>query len=164
MRDGEIHVPMTVSRNVIQKELEYYGFENVRESSITVESLAEARKIFSNFSENIYEEVDAIDNAIKECKNKIYKYDIQKSAIKTAHTLYVRSARSEGRKRFKVRLTSQTDIQVAATALSKSDEMSCLKKGLRAYGFVLENVLNDNGENHSFYGLENFIDFFLRIE
>lgn len=164
MRDGEIHVPMTVSRNVIQKELEYYGFENVRESTITAESLAEARKIFSSFSENMYEEVDAIDNAINECKDQIYQYEIQKSAIKTAHTLYVRSASSEGSKYFTVRLTNQTEIKIATTALSKSDKMSYLKKSLHAYGFVLEKVIDDRGESDSFFGCEQFVDFFLRIE
>ena len=90
MRDGEVHLPVTESRQAIAKEFQYYGID-VMEKTIHQGTL-EGGKILTTASGNVFEEIDEINQAIEKAKKEMKAQETKKHAIKAAHSLFLRAA------------------------------------------------------------------------
>lgn len=116
MRDGEVNLPMTVSKKAFLKEMEYYGFDNVDDSSIAIGNVADATCITNAVSEDAYEQIESLEASIKEAQGNIEKWEAWIKATKLAHMLFVRSTGQEKTDdRLTVRLAHRTDQILAFT-------------------------------------------------
>jgi hypothetical protein len=103
MRDRQVSLPMTVSVSGFRQDLEYYGFDNVKESCINVGTPAEAGPLFGTLTGNFYSDMDEFEDLIKESEDNTAKLKRQQCSLKMAHEVFGRSASMHGNGPHKIR-------------------------------------------------------------
>ena len=163
LRDHEINLPMTESREAMHKELEYYGLCMATHSSdttldengnataaaaaaastrpvIKLGTPVEAARVIAAMDSNIGEELDALDVEIESHKKIIQDYIHRKDAVKVARNVFQRSVLKyetaiEQGTEFTVEIV-QKDEKDAAYKASKY-VLEFLKEKLATYGLLL---------------------------
>ena len=164
LRDHEINLPMTESREAMHKELEYYGLCMATHSSdttldengnataaaaavaastrpvIKLGTPVEAARVIAAMDSNIGEELDALDVEIESHRKIIQDYIHRKDAVKVARNVFQRSVLKyetaiEQGTEFTVKIV-QKDEKDAAYKASKY-VLEFLKEKLATYGLLL---------------------------
>jgi BTB/POZ domain len=93
MRDRQVTLPMTVSVSAFRQDLDYFGFDNAKETtsaSITVGTPAEAGALFTTLMGNYHFDLDKFEALIKESENQTKSLQQQKCSLKIAHEIFGR--------------------------------------------------------------------------
>lgn len=144
MRHGEVYLPVTESYDAFRRDLGFYGFQNVEDSSIIAGTL-EGGQILTTTSSNLYEENDALEEAIMVHKKKINEIELHQKSNNTAHQLFVRSSSVKEGDTVKISLIAQ-DEKTQAFFSFKYD-MDYLRNRLEQHGLKL---LHENGESRGY--------------
>lgn len=106
MRDGQVFLPVTVSKFAFLLDLEYYGFDAEQDAissttgsappskGIHQGNLAEVSQILATVEGNIEADLKALDETIGRHNKEIKQCERKKAALKTAHALFLRISRS----------------------------------------------------------------------
>ena len=138
MRDREVNLPMTESREAFINEMLYFGFDDIDEGSISLGTIGEAGKVVAAVSGNLHNELEDLSASIARWKKKIEFAQKKQEALKLAHSLFVRSSSGGNNgSRSSVRIKEGDDFNIART-LDIYDDMNHLKECLfDRYGIVL---------------------------
>ena len=159
MRDGEVNLPMTVSKSAFLKEMEYYGFGNVEDSSIVAGTLEEAGDVLAAVSNNVQDDIEAVNLSIRKWEKTIGEGKKKVAALKAGHFLFQRSNGKKGQDgRVTVRLTDEQDKETVWEAFGGS--ISHMDKGylescLGKYGLEL---VSAKGPRTFFSQYDEYID------
>lgn len=146
MRDRQVSLPMTVSVSGFRQDLEYYGFDNVKESCINVGTPAEAMPLFGTLTGNLYSDIDEFDDLIKESERKTWNLKRQKNSLKMAHQVFGRCASMQGNGPHTIRFEKEDARSCASAALSVGlgEDSGYLKEYLaNYYGLGLVSVTTE---------------------
>lgn len=151
VRDRQVHLPMTESREAFQKELEYYGFDDIQEDAIVIGTVAEAGRIMGAVAGNMHQELADIDVSIKGWQKQIQEATMLKTSLKVAHALYLRSHDdSLGKGNFTLKVNETEDLEkIRAATDDNHGNYSCeiLAETLKRYGLELVSLLFENKSN-----------------
>ena len=169
IRDGEVHLPVTVSKAALLRDFEYFGFTDVDEDNI-YEIMDIPRKALGNFyyrlrvhiSEQFKEKLDEADKEIAHHRSCIKETELKRSCLIVAHACYVKfTPTSKGEKR-EIRLEPSSNVvnssgeklgdhlvRVFKCASSESSESARFNEELAAYGLQGE-ASSSHPEYHSF--------------
>ena len=136
MRDRRVHLPMTVSSSAFQSDLEYYGFDNVKQASITAWTPAEAGHLFAAVSGNIADDLAAFDKRKKEV-------DLRKHSYKAAHAIFLKSTAMDAHqeRRFQIKFDDKYDtVMDIDTGTKNGKNKKYLRDYLLPYGLTLHSI------------------------
>jgi hypothetical protein len=143
MRDGQVHLPLTISKKAFLKDMDYLGFtdKDINESSIHVATVAQAEEIVASVSDNLHEEIDKLEKAIKEHKKTIDQCKAKKLGLRVAYDFFVRSSAGENgtQDRVTIHLDHGDALQQANEACWDNNR-STLEECLAKYGLTLVSV------------------------
>jgi hypothetical protein len=160
MRDRQVNLPMTMSKGAFLKEMEYYNFDGVEDSSIFVGTVEDATYLADVVPNHVYEEDERLmtlikeaNKSIEECaflketKESIEKWNKWRQGNKAAHALFVRCAgQKETDNRLTVRLAYKEDQVLAYNAMKDADAFEYY---LGSYGLKLIAVHSSEGPYRS---------------
>jgi hypothetical protein len=133
MRDGEVHLPVTESYVAINKELDYYGFDQSKRENIVQETI-EGGRVLTAITTNFHEELDALDVKIGELEKEINVTKKSKSAIRAAYCLFMRATIGEGQDPQEVTVQDNQDKYHIAESYQHTVAMELLFARLKEYG------------------------------
>lgn len=134
MRDGQVHLPVTESNAALQKELEYYGFQNIKEQSITQGTL-EGGRVLTNTTRNVDEEIDTINAKIKTLEKQIKEHKTHKQSIRAAHKIFLQAANLEDSDHVTIHFSEEDDKKTIKDGADDRHKLFCER--LEMYGLKL---------------------------
>ena len=143
MRDGEVNLPITESKDAFLKELEYFCFnmEDLKEDTISVGTIADGHKMIKAVGQNHRSTMEDFDASLLDLEEQIKTKKEEKAAYKAAYVLYQYSTDQEdANESFNVIVKQSDDMKVLHEALGSDNSKDLVNGYLAAYGFVLSSV------------------------